>query len=119
MAPEIHISLVEKESYKTKNTDVFALGVMLFALIFRKLPFQYATKDNIIYQYLWQGNNQAFWAHHAKDIMKKEIENQNSCMDDLKHLLEGMLCRDPNSRFSIQEVLEHEWLQGERVRPEI
>lgn len=44
MAPEIHVSLESKEGYRTKSADVFALGVMLFAIIFRKLPFEYATK---------------------------------------------------------------------------
>lgn len=49
--------------------------------------------------------------------MKKEVEDQENSMEDLKQLLEGMLCRDPNSRFSIQEVVDHPWLQGERIAP--
>lgn len=66
---------------------------------------------------MWGDDFQGFWNHHSKDVMKKEVEDQENSMEDLKQLLEGMLCRDPNSRFSIQEVVDHPWLQGERIAP--
>lgn len=44
MAPEIQTIFQTKQSYDARNADIFALGVMLFALVFKKLPFEFATK---------------------------------------------------------------------------
>jgi hypothetical protein len=30
--------------------DIFALGVIMFALVLGRLPFEYSTKDNKIYK---------------------------------------------------------------------
>ena len=40
MAPEIHRILENPEAeYDATKSDIFALGVILFALVFGKLPF--------------------------------------------------------------------------------
>lgn len=44
MAPEIHQILDNPtQYYDARKSDIFALGVMLFAAIFGSLPFEYAT----------------------------------------------------------------------------
>lgn len=32
--------------------DIFALGVIMFALVLGRLPFEYSTKDNKIYKFI-------------------------------------------------------------------
>ncbi len=50
MAPEIHACHQNSENwYKAMPTDIFALGVMLFAIFMGKLPFQTAQKENKLY----------------------------------------------------------------------
>ena len=55
MAPQIHETFndngqqVEKY-YDAKKTDIFALGVVFFCLVFGTLPFEYATSSNRIYK---------------------------------------------------------------------
>jgi serine/threonine protein kinase len=45
MAPEIHTVFEEgSNGYDGRPADVFALGVLLFSMLFRKLPFEFATK---------------------------------------------------------------------------
>ena len=66
MAPEIHTSLEKSEGYSAKRADVFALGVMLFALIFRKLPFEFATNQNPLFKHLEGNNFPTFWDCHTK-----------------------------------------------------
>ena len=45
MAPEIHYCHQRKDSpYEADKTDIFALGVILFALVIGNLPFELATE---------------------------------------------------------------------------
>lgn len=44
MAPEIHSNLDSPQLYDARKSDIFALGVLLFALVLGKLPFEYAKK---------------------------------------------------------------------------
>lgn len=39
-------------TYDPIKSDIFALGVCLFALIFKRLPFEYATPENRLYKLL-------------------------------------------------------------------
>jgi len=53
MAPEIFG--VKKEAaflYDGKKTDIFALGVILFSLVFKKLPFEEGNEENRLYKML-------------------------------------------------------------------
>lgn len=44
MAPEIHAILQNPNRYyDARKSDIFALGVTLFAAVFGTLPFEYAT----------------------------------------------------------------------------
>lgn len=43
MAPEIHqCHIVKEKYYDASKCDIFALGVILFAMVLGKLPFEYA-----------------------------------------------------------------------------
>jgi serine/threonine protein kinase len=51
MAPEIHEVLTNRENfYDAFKADIFSLGVIMFALVLGRLPFEYATKDDKIYK---------------------------------------------------------------------
>ena len=41
---------------------------------------------------------------------------ESEMIEDFKELFEGMVCVDPNKRFTIQDVLESEWVNGERMK---
>ena len=44
MAPEIHQVLKDPTThYDARKSDIFALGVMLFAAVFGSLPFEFAS----------------------------------------------------------------------------
>jgi len=58
MAPEIN----EGKPYKGNTTDMFALGVMLFAMVFGVMPFQQkATISDGLYQYIYKGDDKSYW----------------------------------------------------------
>jgi serine/threonine protein kinase len=56
MAPEIHLCREDTTlRYDPKASDIFALGVVLFAIIMGKLPFEFATKEDRLYSLLAEG----------------------------------------------------------------
>lgn len=56
MAPEIHLCREDPSlRYDPKCSDVFALGVVLFALVMGRLPFEFATKEDRLYSLIAEG----------------------------------------------------------------
>lgn len=45
--------MTDKEhSYDAIKADIFSLGVIMFALVLGRLPFEYSTKDDKIYKFI-------------------------------------------------------------------
>jgi serine/threonine protein kinase len=56
MAPEIHICREDPTlTYDGKAADVFALGVVLFALVLGRLPFEFALPTDKLYSLVSEG----------------------------------------------------------------
>lgn len=65
MAPEIHRCLKDNtKDYDASKCDIFALGVILFALVLGKLPFEFATEDNKLYALILEQKYEEFWKFH-------------------------------------------------------
>ncbi|ERN15961.1 hypothetical protein AMTR_s00175p00041650 [Amborella trichopoda] len=88
-APECCLGL----TYHGKAADVWALGVTLYCMTFGCYPFLgdtlQDTYDRIV-------NNPL----HLPEDMDPE----------LKDLLEGLLCKDPKQRFTLDAIVEHPWV---------
>jgi serine/threonine protein kinase len=46
------------------KTDIFSLGVIMFALVLGRLPFEYATKDDKNYSLIVGEKYEEFWKQH-------------------------------------------------------
>lgn len=86
MAPEI----IQKRPY-TSAVDIFSLGVTLFYMIVGKLPF-------------WMDAMGAY-------SFPESIHIRNLSADGL-HFLSKLLARDPKSRPTASEALQHDWLSN-------
>jgi len=67
MAPEIHATRRVSDSDKTYDaakTDIFALGVILFTIVFGRFPFEYATEKDRLYKLIKEKNFELFWVEH-------------------------------------------------------
>ena len=64
MAPEIHICRQNPTPYNPLNSDIFALGVILFAVMLGRLPFELAVPENKVFNLLKEGKITEFWAFH-------------------------------------------------------
>ena len=62
MAPEIHNALINSDQfYDARKSDIFALGIIIFALLLGRLPFEYANPENKLYKLIIEDKIDEFW----------------------------------------------------------
>ncbi|KAF3159593.1 hypothetical protein EYR41_002446 [Orbilia oligospora] len=81
-SPEV----LKGKSYRGKEQDIWALGVLLYTIIYKENPF-----------------------YNIDEIMDHDIRIPWSTSDDSIDLIKGMLNRDVEKRLTISQVLEHPW----------
>eukprot|EP00475_Leptophrys_vorax_P005106 TRINITY_DN1306_c0_g1_i1.p1 TRINITY_DN1306_c0_g1~~TRINITY_DN1306_c0_g1_i1.p1 ORF type:complete len:506 (-),score=149.34 TRINITY_DN1306_c0_g1_i1:89-1606(-) len=106
MAPELH----ENRKY-TLKVDIFACGIILFILLGGYPPFVYATKEDDLYKYLYNGNYNGFWKKHAS-------YDKATFSEDVKVLLNGIFTYNEAERFTVEQVKETDWYKGEILSKE-
>ncbi|KAG8387695.1 hypothetical protein BUALT_Bualt02G0048000 [Buddleja alternifolia] len=83
-------------TYHGKAADTWAVGVTLYCMILGNYPFLGET---------------------LQDTYDKIVNNPLLLPDDmnplLKNLLEGLLCKDPRQRLTLEDVAQHAWVIGE------
>ncbi|KAG7947168.1 hypothetical protein I3843_14G080500 [Carya illinoinensis] len=91
-APECCLGL----TYRGKAADTWAVGVTLYCMILGQYPFLGET---------------------LQDTYEKIVNSPLVLPDDmnrgLKNLLEGLLCKDPNMRMTLEAVAKHSWVIGD------
>ena len=81
-APEV----LQGKSYKGKEQDVWALGILLYTLIYKENPF-----------------------YSVDEILDHELRVPWVMSEGSIDLVRAMLNRDVNERLTIEEVLKHPW----------
>lgn len=94
IAPEV---LMGKHTGHSYEVDIWSIGVMLYALLIGKPPFQ-AKDVNTIYERIKQRS-----FSYPKD---KHIS------DDAKYLIDDILSLNPMERPSIEEIMDYVWFRG-------
>lgn len=94
MAPEIHACREDSsQDYDGKAADVFALGVVLFALVLGRLPFEFGMKTDRLYGMLAEGKTKEFWAAHAAAVNK--LANEDGLSEEFQSLFENLVNISP------------------------
>ncbi len=76
--------IVRRKPYKGPKAEMWALGVLLYTIIFGENPFH--TDRDIL-------------AYNGLLLTPRFIDG------DLRRLLQGMLCVDPKKRYTLQKVI--------------
>lgn len=84
--------MIKGEQYDPELTDVWSLGVVLFSMIFAKLPFE-DDNTSILYGKIKSGLY----------VIDRKITSE------LRDLLSKLLCVKPKNRFNIQQIKDHPW----------
>lgn len=81
-APEV----LAGKPYRGKDQDVWALGILLYTIIYKENPF-----------------------YSIDEIMDRDLRVPYIMSDDSIDLIRAMLNRDVDSRITIEGVMDHPW----------
>jgi len=90
------------EPFSGKQVDVWALGISLYIMTFRVLPF--VAKDNNIYEVI-----------NLISSFELKLPESRKVSDGLKDLFSKLLEKDPAKRITAQEILKHPWVLGAQI----
>eukprot|EP00824_Muranothrix_gubernata_P026544 TRINITY_DN9392_c0_g1_i1.p1 TRINITY_DN9392_c0_g1~~TRINITY_DN9392_c0_g1_i1.p1 ORF type:complete len:220 (+),score=23.31 TRINITY_DN9392_c0_g1_i1:399-1058(+) len=91
---------------KTVKSDIFALGVCLFAMATKRYPFKASHVSDPKYSCIIKGDWPKFWKLHSKTKISPLLQN----------LLSQLLQADPSERPTWQSIIMHPWMQNEYVQ---
>ncbi|CAD8181993.1 unnamed protein product [Paramecium octaurelia] len=84
-------------------TEVFSLGVCLFLTAFAHPPFRQTTKACPYWRLISNGQWAKYW---------QTVDKQKKYDDEFRSLVQGMLEPDPAKRMTIDQVLDHQFMNG-------
>ena len=94
-APEMILG----QRYNGLKTDLWSLGIILFAMTCGHLPFE--NKDTTAMY---------------KKVIKGEYEIPKHLSDSVKILIKGLLSTDPKKRFTIEDIRKCNWYSSSKVK---
>lgn len=107
VAPEI----IKHKSYDGEKIDVFSIGVTIFSLLTKKIPFQ-ACKNSYeltqtLYRYITKRKISEYWCvlEHSKEVNLKPLS------DDFKELFIKMVESNPKKRITLDEIMDSKWMK--------
>ncbi len=106
--PEVH-------DYNGTKVDIFAAGVVLFVMVYRRPPFSHADCSDRFWQ-KFNLDNSAWWREHENT----KVDRAQPPTDvHFRDLINRMLHCSPAWRPTLAEIKAHPWMQGPTADPKI
>lgn len=85
-------------------SDAYALGACLFTFVFGRIPFTAATVAELF-----------------ETVKKQELTfpDAPTISAELRDLLQGLLCKDPDARLTLDDVFTHPWTTNNGAMPPV
>ncbi len=91
--------MVSGNKYNGFNIDIWATGIILFAMVCGYLPFEHSDKDKLFEQ-----------------ILKAKLDFPSHLSNSVKDLISKILITDPNKRINIEQIKKHSfYLLGKEI----
>lgn len=98
LAPEILAH--DNVGYDATKADVWSLGILLYVLLTGTFPFEGDSQKEAMANYF------------ATRLSFSEFDALYPCDEECRDLLSSLLSKNPSSRPSISEVLQHPWFRA-------
>jgi serine/threonine protein kinase len=92
------------ESGISKETDIWAIGVVLYNILFNQWPWNSDGCSNLIEKIC---NNDLYFPDKAKHS------------PDAKELITKILQKNPKKRYTIHQILDHKWVKNLNITQQI
>lgn len=99
--------MFSSKGYHGIQTDIFALGVILFSLYMGRPPFKIADINDPFYRLIFSHQIAEFWEPWDQFASQNNFE----IPEDFKNLFIGCVTFSPLLRVSINEILSNSWMQ--------
>lgn len=103
LAPEAHLD----QFYSGKKLEIFSCGVMLFAMMTGRYPFEQAIRKDELFNLICERKFSRFWAIH-----KETLDPSVVLSEELQDLIIRMLKKYPSDRITLDGIKSHAWFQG-------
>jgi non-specific serine/threonine protein kinase len=110
MAPEILLSSKLK-GYEGFPVDIWSSGISLYIMLSGTLPFNLKNNDS---SSMDEENNNNIELQYS--IINKEPKKIEKISDEARDLLRGLLNKNPQKRFTIEQILNHPWLKSDEKK---
>lgn len=101
--------ILKHKPYNGIKSDIFSLGVILFAIVFCSFGFGIASSFDNLYKLIIKKNYEMYWNEIGKKIGKEKIDKVSP---ELKTLFTKMVSYIPDERPSIEDILNDDWMKA-------
>ena len=105
MAPEILLSS-KNHGYEGYPVDIWSAGISLYIMLSGSLPFNLKNNESSSMDESSENNIELQYS-----IINNEPKYIEKISDEARDLLNGLLNKNPNKRLTIDQILNHPWLQ--------
>lgn len=102
MAPEVR----RGRNYCSYYADIFSMGVILFVIASKRIPYRVASLNDHSYCYIKGNITKKFWQPHEDAREEQKLEPYSK---EFKDLVTSLIQYDPVHRLSLSEIKTHPW----------